>query len=93
MGTMPRHLGMERLRVVSSGWVEKRCPAGQRCLENPLGDAWEILEGEFAGAQYFAWWAATREAAALGKRLPFLSELESRRAALPGDGREERRLS
>lgn len=84
---------MEWLRVDSSGWNERFCPDGMRCLENPLGDAWEILDGEFAGEQYFAWWAATREAAALGKRLPSLSELESRRAALPGDGREERRLS
>ena len=80
----PRRL--ERLRVNSSGWNGKRCPDGRRYLENHLGDAWEILDGEFAGEQYFAWWAACREAASLGKRLPTLEDLEARRVCLPASG-------
>lgn len=87
----PRRL--ERLRVDSSGWNGKRCPDGRRYLENPLGDAWEILDGKFAGEQYFAWWAACREAVATGKRLPTLDDLEALRAALPAGGRNGRLLS
>ena len=84
---------MEKLRVDSTGWNEKRCPDGRRYLENPLGDAWEILDGEFAGEQYFAWWAASREAALVGRSLPTLADLEARRAALPASGGNGRPLS
>ena len=84
---------MEKLRVDSTGWNEKRCPDGRRYLENPLGDAWEILDGEFAGEQYFAWWAACREAALIGKCLPTLADLEARRAALPASGSNGRLLA
>ena len=88
METATQPARMERLCVDSSEWNEKRCLDGRLCRENPLGDAWEILDGEFAGDQYFTWWAASREASNLGKRLPALSDLESRRASLPGNGRE-----
>lgn len=55
METTTQPARMERLRVDSSGWNEKRSLDGRLCRENQLGDAWEILDGEFAGEQYFTW--------------------------------------
>lgn len=67
-------LEAENFRIDSSGWLEKTDFKGVRYLENPSGDVWELLEGDFSGEQYFTREASLRETAFFGKRMPTVGE-------------------
>ncbi len=59
----------DNFRVDSEGWKKKTVDGGV-VLENPKGDIWEILGGEYNGEQLFTWDAAMRETKKAGKKMP-----------------------
>ena len=63
-------LELEDFKIDSEGWTEFVLLDGARVKANPEGDVTELLDGEFAGQQYFTWHAAMRETAKAGKRMP-----------------------
>jgi hypothetical protein len=66
----PRLLERANFRIDSSAWKTGIFDDGTRVKINPEGDVTELLEGEFAGQQYFSLPAAIRETAKVGKRMP-----------------------
>lgn len=74
----PEDLETENFRVDSTDWNEKVDPNGVRYLENPEGDVTEILDGPYAGQQYFQNdGALERELAKAGKRTMTPEEWDS----------------
>jgi uncharacterized protein (TIGR02145 family) len=63
-------LELDDFKIDSEGWSEFVLADGARVKANPERDVTELLEGEFAGQQYFTWHAAMRETANAGKRMP-----------------------
>lgn len=70
----PEILDKENFRIDSTGWKLEKLSDGTRVKTNPEGDVTELLDGEFAGEQYFTLPAALRETAKAGKRLPTKEE-------------------
>lgn len=66
----PRRLDRANFRIDSSTWKTDVFDDGSKVKINPEGDVTEILEGEFAGNQYFSLHAAIRETAKARKRMP-----------------------
>lgn len=62
-------LERQNFRIDSSGWPESVID-GARVAVCPQGDVAEILEGKFAGEQFYTWEAAMRETSKAGKRMP-----------------------
>jgi len=62
-------------KVNSEGWKKKTVEGGV-VLENPKGDIWEILGGEYNGEQLFTWDAAIRETKKAGKKMPTKEQFE-----------------
>ena len=63
------NLENHNFRADSKGWKEITVD-GEKYLENPEGDVWEISEGDCKGEQLFTWDAAMRETKKAGKRMP-----------------------
>lgn len=57
-------------RVNSKGWKETELGYSQ----NPKGDIYEILKGDYKGEQLFTWDAAMRETKKAGQRMPTMEE-------------------
>jgi hypothetical protein len=70
----PEDLEPQNFRVGSEEWEERTDGKGIRYRINPEGDVTELLEGPYAGEQYFEPVAAERELAKAGKRT--MSEVE-----------------
>ena len=72
----PPAIDDKNFRVDSTGWKELEIPDGSIVIvkTNPEGDAWELLEGKYAGEQQFTLEAALRETAKAGKRMPTREE-------------------
>lgn len=74
----PEDLETANFRIDSTGWTEKTDMNGLRYLGNPEGDVTEILEGPYAGEQYFQNdGALERELAKAGKRTMTPEEWDS----------------
>lgn len=73
-GIAPESLEKENFRINSTSWEEFALPDGTRVKRNPEGDVTELVEGEFAGEQFFTLGAALRETANAGKRMPTKEE-------------------
>lgn len=92
IGTAIPLLDPHNFRVDSDGWREGADPSGLRFLGNPEGDAWEVLDGPLAGAQYFTFDAAMRETVTAGKRVPTKDEWVRIALARFGETRRRARI-
>ncbi|HKL44378.1 MAG TPA: hypothetical protein VJ892_03805, partial [Candidatus Absconditabacterales bacterium] len=64
-------LEKENFRINSKKWKEIIFdPNGVKVKVNPEGDAWEYLEGDYKGEQFFTKASAIRETKKAGKTLP-----------------------
>lgn len=63
-------LEKENFRIRSADWEVQALSDGTGIKTNRERDVWELLDGDFAGEQFFTLKAAYRETEKVGKRIP-----------------------